>query len=140
MRSPRVEHAPDAPANADRGVIGVMLCMLVIVCLAGAGLVVDGGRALIARRHASNTAEAAARAGVATGSPLTGLDPRAAQAAAVSYAVRSGVPSTDVSVVVDAGTVAVTIVERRATVFLILGGQSTITVRAIGTARFEYSR
>ena len=35
--------------------------------------------------------------------------------------------------------VTVTVTERRSTVFLILGGQETMTVRARGTARVAYS-
>jgi len=126
--------------DRDRGAIGVLLCMLLVVCLAGAGLVVDGGRALVARRHASNTAEAAARAAVETGSPVGGLDPARATAAALSYAERAGVAASDVRVVVASRAVTVIVTERRATVFLILGGQQTLTVRATGIARVEYSK
>jgi Flp pilus assembly protein TadG len=50
----------------DRGSISVILVFLVVIALGGAGLIVDGGRAMSARRHASNTAEAAARAAVST--------------------------------------------------------------------------
>jgi len=35
--------------------------------------------------------------------------------------------------------VTVTVTERRSTVFIILGGQETMTVRATGTARVAYS-
>ena len=44
----------------DRGAISVVLMFLLMIAFAGAGLIVDGGRAMVARRHASNTAEAAA--------------------------------------------------------------------------------
>jgi Flp pilus assembly protein TadG len=128
-----------SPRPPDRGAIGVMLAMIVVVCLAGAGLVVDGGRALVARRHASNTAEAAARAGVATGSPVAGLDPERAAAAALSAATRSGVPADQITVEVTGRSVRVTVVERRPTIFLVLGGRSTMTVGAVGVARLEYS-
>jgi Flp pilus assembly protein TadG len=125
--------------RGDRGSVSVVLAMLVVVCLAGAGLIVDGGRAMVARRHASNTAEAAARAAVATSSPIAGLDRTRATSAAVSYAGRAGVAPSDVRVEVIGRTVTVTVTERRSTVFLVLGGRQTLTVRASGSARVEYS-
>ena len=56
-------------AGRDRGSVSVGLILLVTVALAGGALVFDGARYLAAERHASNTAEGAARAAVATGSP-----------------------------------------------------------------------
>ena len=123
----------------DRGAISVVMVILLVMVLGGAGLVVDGGRALVARRHASNTAEAAARAAVAAATPVTGFDRDDARGAALSYAERAGVPAGDVRVVVGADFVTVTIVERRDTIFLILGGQETVTVQASGTARVTYT-
>ena len=114
--------------NRDGGAISIVMVLLLVMVLGGAGLVVDGGRALVARRQASNTAEAAARAAVATATPVTGFDRDVARSAALSYAARAGVPATDVRVVVGPDFVTVTIVERRDTVFLILGGQETVTV------------
>lgn len=126
-------------AQRDRGAISVVMIVLLVMVLGGAGLVVDGGRVLSARRHASNTAEAAARAAVSTATPVDGFNRDIARGAALTYASRAGVPATDVSVVVGADFVTVTIVERRSTVFLILGGQETVTVQASGTARVTYS-
>ena len=123
----------------DTGSVSVMLTMLMIVMLAGAGLVVDGGRAMAARRHASNTAEAAARAAVSTGTPLTSFDHARARSIAVDHAVRAGIEPADVEVRVDAESVTVTITERRDTVFLVLGGAETMTVHASGTATLVYS-
>lgn len=117
----------------------MVMVILVIVVLAGAGLIVDGGRVMIARRHASNVAEAAARAGVATATPVSGFRPDVARAAAMSYATRAGAAPADVEIVVTADYVSVTITERRSTVFLILGGRETITVRATGIARLAFS-
>jgi len=125
--------------DRDRGAISVVMVILVIVVLAGAGLIVDGGRVMIARRHASNVAEAAARAGVATATPVSGFRPDVARAAAMSYATRAGAAPADVEIVVTADYVSVTITERRSTVFLILGGRETITVRATGIARLAFS-
>lgn len=123
----------------DRGAITVVMMILLVVVFAGAGLVVDGGRAMAARRHASNTAEAAARAAVSIATPVSGFDPVAARRAAVDHAVRAGVSAADVGVVVGTDFVRVTVIERRRTVFLVLGGASTMTVQATGVARVVYS-
>lgn len=125
--------------SRDRGSISVVMVLLLVVVFAGAGLIVDGGRAMTARRHAANTAEAAARAAVSTATPVSGFDPTTARAAAISHAARAGVAARDVKVVVGADFVTVTVTERRDTVFLILGGKSTMTVTASGTARVVYS-
>ncbi len=123
----------------DRGAISMALLLLLAVVFAGAGLVVDGGRTMAARRHASNTAEAAARAAVATATPVSSFDPVVARRAAIASAQRSGVRASDVVVVVRPDSVRVTVTERRSTVFLVLGGRSTLTVRATGVARIVYS-
>lgn len=123
----------------DRGSVSVVMLFLVVIVLFGGGLIVDGGRAMVARRHASNTAEAAARAAVSTATPVSGFNPTRARSAAMQYAARAGVPAGDVTVFVGADFVRVVIIERRSTVFLILGGQSTMTVTATGTARVTYS-
>lgn len=125
--------------QSDHGAISVVLMLLLVIALAGAGLIVDGGRVMVARRHASNTAEAAARAAVSTATPVSGFDRQAARDAALAYAGRAGVAPSDVEVVVGVDYVTVTVTERRSTVFLILGGQETMTVRATGTARVTYS-
>lgn len=122
----------------DRGSTLVATLLLVAVVLAGSALVVDGGRAMVARRHASNVAEGAARAAVATGSADGDLDRGTAGRAALDHARRSGVAVEDVAVVVGADSVTVTVTERRRTVFLVLGGVSTTTVHATGTARLVY--
>jgi len=127
------------PDQRDRGTISVVLVFLVIIALGGAGLIVDGGRAMAARRHASNTAEAAARAAVSTATPVSGFDRTTARTAALHYATRAGVAASDVQVEVGVDFVTVTITERRETVFLVLGGKDTMTVRASGTARVTYS-
>lgn len=123
----------------DRGAISVVMMFLLVIALAGAGLIVDGGRVMVARRHASNTAEASARAAVSTATPVSGFDRETAREAAIEYANRAGVMTADVEVEVGLDYVTVTITERRSTVFLVLGGQETMTVRATGTARVAYS-
>jgi Flp pilus assembly protein TadG len=131
-------------STRDRGSLSVVLMLMVVIALAGGALIVDGGRALAARRHAANTAEAAARFAVSSQSLSTEIDATTAREAALSYASRAGVPASDVAVdirVDDEGqpTVFVTITERRTSVFLILGGRDQITVRATGAARFTYT-
>ncbi len=125
--------------DSDNGAISVVLMFLLVIALGGAGLIVDGGRAMVARRHASNTAEAAARAAVSTATPVSGFDRESARDAAIDFANRAGVATSDVEVEIGVDYVTVTVTERRTTVFLILGGQETMTVRATGTARVAYS-
>lgn len=128
----------------DRGSLSIMLAVLVLVTLAGGGLIVDGGRAMAARRHAANTAEAAARTAVAEQSITGGFDPEVAVDLAIDHAVRSGVDPADVDVTVRTGPlgdpeVVVTVTERRTAVFLALGGADVLTVRATGAATFVYA-
>ncbi|MFZ9630199.1 MAG: pilus assembly protein TadG-related protein, partial [Ilumatobacteraceae bacterium] len=126
-------------AAAQNALPLVSLMLLVVVVLAGAGLIVDGGRVMAARRHASNVAEAAARAAVSSTTPVRSYTESAARAAALDAAARSGVEPADVVVVVRLESVTVTITERRRSVFLVLGGWETVTVRGTGTARVVYS-
>ncbi len=129
--------------HRDRGSLSIVLVLLVTVVLGGGALVVDGGRAMAARRHAANTAEAAARTAVARTSLTTGFDPARAAELAVDHAVRSGVDPADVQVTVRTGPtgepeVVVTITERRTAVFVALTGADQLTVRATGAATFLY--
>jgi hypothetical protein len=70
---------------------------MAITLLLVTGLVFDGGRAIVAKRHAINTAEQAARAGaqaidiasVRSGGPYR-LDPRQARRAALAYLTAAG--------------------------------------------------
>lgn len=48
----------------DRGSVSLLIVVLIPAVLIGAGLVLDGGRQLEARRDANGTAQAAARAAV----------------------------------------------------------------------------
>jgi Flp pilus assembly protein TadG len=128
----------------DRGSLSIVLMLIVVIVLGGAALVVDGGRALTARRHAANTAEAAARFAVTSQSLSTEIDAARVRVAALSYAARAGVARSDVAVEIRAGptgeqTLYVTVTERRTTVFAVLGGQDRLTVRATGAARFTFT-
>jgi Flp pilus assembly protein TadG len=133
--------APLTPAR-DRGSLSIVMIFLVLVTLAGAALIVDGGRAMSARLHAANTAESAARWAVASQSLSAGFDPDAAAATARSHARRAGVAAADIAVFVRYDPdpeVVVTITEHRSAVFLILGGAEDMTVHATGSAIFVYS-
>ena len=128
----------------DRGSLSVVTMFLTIVALGAAGLVVDGGRALAARRHAAGTAEAAARFAITRQSLTTGFDPDTAMEVARSYAVRSGIAERDVVVAVrdraDGHTeIVVTITERPVAVVLGLAGVESLTVHATGTAIAVYA-
>ena len=128
------------PRIRDRGSVSVAAVMLVVIVFAAGGLIFDGARYLATARHASNVAEGAARAAVATGTPDAGLSAAVARQAAIDHAAALGIPAADVTVSFpDARTVVVTITERRTAVFARFAGSSTITARAEGRARLEYS-
>lgn len=135
---------PNSLPTSDRGSLTIISMFLLVIALSGAALIVDGGRALAARRHAANTAEAAARFAVADQSLTGGFDENLAVAVARSHAQRSGVDAGDVTVAIrtdQAGRpeVVVTVTEHPTTVFLVLGGRADMTVRATGAATFVYS-
>lgn len=130
----------DSRARRDGGMLMVPLMLMVVIVLAAGGLVVDGGRAMSARRLASNVAEGAARAAVSSSTPVQSFDPATARAAAVRHAVQSGVAATDVTVRMTATVVTVEVRLRRRAVFLVLGGWQSITVTGIGSAQMVFSR
>jgi len=115
--------------------VSISLTLLVVIVLAGGGLIFDGATYLAAGRHASNVGEGAARAAVATGSPNEGLSEAAARAAAIGHASSLGIPPGDVVVSFPSRTtVVVTITERRQTSLIQLFGSSTISVTSTGRA------
>lgn len=124
--------------SSDVGSIGIALSLTVGVTLGGAALVVDGGRAMVARRHAAATAEAAARAAIVAQPLLGSFDEPAARSVALTHAVRAGVPAEDVAVsvrtVAGRKQVYVTVTERRRSVFLILLAVPEMSVTASGAA------
>lgn len=122
----------------DNGSLSVAMVFLVLITLVGGGLLVDGGRALVARQHAFNVAQGAARAAAALSGPLTPVDASTARTAAIGYAQRAGVAANDVTVSTRNGVVTVTVVERRSAVFLALGGVQQMTVRATGVAELVW--
>jgi Flp pilus assembly protein TadG len=133
-------HTSHDDVKRDLGSASIMLLIYLTIVLAGAALIFDGGNYFIADRHASNTAEAAARAAIATGSPASGLNADIARQAAVDHATAVGIPAGDVTVTFPArDVVIVTITERRNAVFVRFTGSSTIAATAQGRARLEYS-
>jgi Flp pilus assembly protein TadG len=137
QHSSQVSVVPGVPR--DGGSISVVLMLLLFVTLAAGGLIIDGGRAMSARRHASNTASAAARAAVSIATPVSGFDPVRARRAALDVARRAGVAARDVTVTVQRDVVTVTVVERRRSVFLAFGGVRVLTVRSTSSARLVFS-
>jgi Flp pilus assembly protein TadG len=125
--------------RTDRGSIAVSLVLLLVLVLAGGGLILDGGRAMVARRHATNIAEGAARVAVSTATPTQPFDETQARGLAVDFAGRAGIPPQDVAVIVTSDVVTVTITERRRAVFLAFGGLPSMTVHATGRARVVFS-
>ncbi|MEL6893462.1 MAG: hypothetical protein AAFP84_17855, partial [Actinomycetota bacterium] len=101
----------------DCGFTGVAATVMLLVAIAGGGLIFDGGRALEARRSAINDAEAAARAGAAQVG-FNGLDTNRAFLAARDHLSAAGVAPADIaSIAVDGTTVTVTVTARRPAVF-----------------------
>lgn len=143
-RSFRQERPHERRDQRDRGAFGVAAVLLVLVTLAGAALVVDGGRAMAARRHAANTAEAAARVGLSGYVPGSSIDHRAAVAAALDHTRRAGVATGDATATFGtdgAGRpeLVVSVTARRRSVFLVLAGTEVMTVRATGSAIALYT-
>jgi hypothetical protein len=118
----------------DRGLAGIAATVMLLIVIAGAGLVYDGGRALAARRETINTAEAAARAGAATVT-ANGLSQDTARMATLEFLDTAGVARNDiVDIAVTANTVTVTLRASRSAVFGQLLGNDTIVVRGTGQA------
>lgn len=122
----------------DRGMASVAAVLMLVVVLAGAGVVYDGGRALAARREAINVAEGAARAG-ATTVTAEGLRQDPAAAAARDFLTASGVAFSDI-VSITVTTNSVTVVVRSSTdaVFGNLIGNDEIVVYGTGVARATF--
>ncbi len=119
--------------------LGIAATLLIVMVLAGGGLIYDGGRALVAQRQIINVAEGAARAGTAT-ADRTGLREGPAVAAAQAHIAAAGVPDSDVvSITVTPNRVTVTLRAHRAAVFTALLGNETITVTGTGTSLSSYN-
>ena len=120
--------------RGDRGVTTIAATFMLLIVLAGGGLIFDGGRALAARADAFNNAEAAARAGSLE---LTqqGLDSDAAEQTARDYLTSVGVAPEDVlAVEVSGSTVRVVVQARVEAAFAALLGEDTLVVTGDGEA------
>jgi Flp pilus assembly protein TadG len=122
----------------ERGTVTVFVVGFMLALLLVAGLVIDGGNVLAARREAANVAESAARAGAqaidvgaARTSAGTQLDASAAIARAESYLNQTGYEGT-ASVHGNQVLVEVTITRRMS--LLGLAGITSMTVHGLGQA------
>jgi len=89
------------PRAEEVGVVTAFVVVMAIALLLVTGLVFDGGRAIVAKRHAINVAEQAARAGaqaidiasVRSGGPYR-LNPGQARRATLAYLAAAGETGT----------------------------------------------
>ena len=133
-------------AGGDAGSVSVLVAVLGFALLLMLGLVVDGGRQLIAYRRAANDAEQAARAGAGALNPAglrTGtyiLSPAAAAAAARRYLSASQPDGriTASSITVTGNTVAVSVSIRRTTTFLAAVGITGVSATGRGRAQLVH--
>jgi Flp pilus assembly protein TadG len=122
----------------ERGVVTAFMAVFVVALLAVAGIVIDGGYTLAAKRRALDEAEGAARAGaqaLTLGSLRQGtprLDPVRATAAAEEYLAKTGHAGT---VAVSGDVVSVTVSFTQPMLILGLGGLGRVTVTGQGEAR-----
>lgn len=125
--------------SGESGQVTAFLVTFIMALLFVAGLVIDGGYLLAAKRQAIDTAEQAARAGAqglaledlrATGRQT--LDPRRATLAARAYLASTG---HDGTVTVNGDRVAVTVTIPRRLVILGIAGFGEVTVTGQAEAR-----
>ena len=128
---------PSRRERDERGAATAFVVLFTIALLAVAGLVIDGGYALGAKREAMNNAEQAARAGSdalrqsALRDGQTQVDPGKAVAAAQAYLQQVGAIGT---VSVNGGDVTVTVTAEQDTVILSAVNVGSIPVEATATA------
>ncbi len=122
----------------ETGVAAVFVVFVAVALLAVAGLVIDGGYAMAAKREATGRAEQAARVGADAldqGSLRSGtaqVDPLLAVTAAQDYLARVDAQGT---VTVDGDTVTVTVTVTQQTAVLSAVGVSSLTVSGTAAAR-----
>lgn len=121
----------------QRGVSALVVVLLTTALFSVAGLVIDGGYALSARKEAMTQAQQAARVGadaLSVGALRDGtvrVDPDRAAAAARSYLRSVGADGT---VSVNGGEVSVTVTSTSDTVMLSAVGVSSLPVEVSATA------
>lgn len=125
----------------EDGMTTVMVVLLALALLAGAGLVLDGGRALADRRALATQADQAARVAADSldraslrdgGRPR--LDENAARAAAIEYLNNSGAPS-QIDIRIRGDAVTVELKSDSKPLILSAVGIGTVPISATGTAR-----
>ncbi len=126
----------------EHGSVTAFLAVFMVAFLALAGLVLDGGLALAAKRRAVNEAHAAARAGaaaVSSGALRTQgtftLDPERAHQVATDYLAFTGHQGT---VAVEGDTVSVTVSWRQPVALLGIVGVRSVAVTGRGRARIVH--
>ncbi len=125
------------PRRDERGAATVFVVLLAVALLTAAGLVIDGGYALAAKRSSMAQAEQAARVAadqlsetaLRSGEPV--LVDAQAQAAAQAYLRNAGVSGT---VSIAAGEVTVSVSEQYRPAILSMVGVSSLDVGATATA------
>jgi Flp pilus assembly protein TadG len=126
-----------ARARDEGGVSTLFVVLFATAMLAVAGLVIDGGYALGAKREAMNQAEQAARVGAdaldqaALRSGTTRVDPGQAVAAAQAYLNQVGARG---SVAINGGEVTVTVTGSQDTTILSAVGVTSLPIKATATA------
>jgi Flp pilus assembly protein TadG len=130
-------HSKSGRSNPEQGAAAAFVVLMAIALLAAAGLVIDGGYALAAKRQAMNQAEQAARAGAdvlsqaGLRSGQTLVDSTRAVAAAQGYLSSVGASGT---VTIDGGEVTVTVTSQQDTQILTVVGVGSIPVQATASA------
>jgi Flp pilus assembly protein TadG len=123
--------------RGEWGVSTLFVVLFAVAMLGVAGLVIDGGYALGAKREAMNEAEQAARIGAdaldqgSLRSGVTSVNSGEAVAAASSYLNRVGATG---SVSVDGGEVTVVVASQQKTTILSAVGVTRLPVKATATA------
>ena len=126
----------------ERGQVTAFVVVIMVALLAMAGLVIDGGDALAAKRRAINEADAAARVGAqaldVAGYRAAGTfapDPDTAVAAARAFLARTG----DVGeVAVHGDQVVVTVHLNQPTTLLGIVGVRSMTLTGTGSAHLSH--
>jgi hypothetical protein len=123
--------------RGDRGAATIFVLAWVVVLVAVAGLVYDGGRRLAAEQAAADTAQEAARTGAqaltaATRSGAPTIDPARARRAALDYLDTAGYAG---SASIAGGRITVTAYRSARTGFLGAFGIDTYTVTATATVQ-----
>ncbi len=124
--------------RSDRGSVTVFTTIITVALIFVAGLVIDGGAILNARRDAANVAESAARAGAqeldedaARRDGATLIDPSRAIARAEAFLAAIGVTGT---VTATQTQVSVTVEVHEPLQILGIGGLGGVDITGTGTA------